>query len=211
MNLVSERLNIDDYEEAVELFYSRGWTDELPVVLPTPRRVEALIAHVGRDPQAEPGRGPAQGGGAATIEKLAINAVMGAAWPEHFPVVLAALEALLDPEHNLNGVSQTTHMCVSLVIVNGPSPARSASTRATACSATAIAPMPRWGAGAAGPLEPGRRHPVGHRYKATLSHPGEYAFCIAEEEEDNPWTPLRGSRLPAGLGRGHRLCLRGTA
>ena len=50
MNLVSERLNIDEYEEAVELFFARGWTDGLPVVLPTPRQVEALIAHVERDP-----------------------------------------------------------------------------------------------------------------------------------------------------------------
>ena len=119
MNLVSERITVDDYEDAVELFFERQWTDGLPVVLPTRRRVEAMIAHVGRDPQESLGAIPPRGG-EATIEKLAINAVMGGARPEHFPVVLAAMEALLDPAHNLNGVSQTTHMCVSLVIVNGP-------------------------------------------------------------------------------------------
>src|SRR5260370_69846 len=57
---------------------------------------------------------------AATVEKLAVDAVMGGCRPEQFPVVLAAIEAMLDPVHNLNGVLQTTHMCVSLVIVNGP-------------------------------------------------------------------------------------------
>src|SRR3990172_13050446 len=71
MNLVSERLNVDDYEEAVELFYKRHWTDGLPVVLPTPRRVEALIEHVGRDPQESLGAIPPRGG-EATLEKLAI-------------------------------------------------------------------------------------------------------------------------------------------
>ena len=43
MNLVSERLHVDDYEEAVELFYQRHWTDGLPVVLPTRRRVDCLL------------------------------------------------------------------------------------------------------------------------------------------------------------------------
>ena len=119
MNLVSERLDVDDYDEAVELFYQRNWTDGLPIVLPTRRRVEAMIAGAGRDSQESLGPVPPKGG-PATVEKLAINAVMGGCLPAHFPVVLAALEALLDPAHNLNGVSQTTHMCVPLVIVNGP-------------------------------------------------------------------------------------------
>ena len=46
MNLVSERITVDDYEQAVELFFERRWTDGLPVVLPTRRRVEAVIEHV---------------------------------------------------------------------------------------------------------------------------------------------------------------------
>ena len=109
MNLVSESLSLDDYEQAVELFFERGWTDGLPVVLPTRKRVEALIAYVGHDPQASQGPVPPKGG-EATIEKLAINAVMGGCRPEHLPVVLAAMEAMMDPAHNLNGVSQTTHL-----------------------------------------------------------------------------------------------------
>ena len=115
---VTDRLELEE-SEVQETFFANGWTDGLPVVLPTRRRVEAVIEHVGRDPQESLGPVPPRGG-EATIEKLAINAVMGGCRPEHVPVVLAAMEALLDPVHNLNGVSQTTHMCVSLAIVNGP-------------------------------------------------------------------------------------------
>ncbi|HEX6774724.1 MAG TPA: hypothetical protein VF238_02685 [Methylomirabilota bacterium] len=67
MKLVSESLSLDDYDDAVELFFERGWTDGLPVVLPTRRRVEAMIAHVGRDPQESLGPVPPKGGEATTI------------------------------------------------------------------------------------------------------------------------------------------------
>jgi hypothetical protein len=193
MNLLSECLTADDYDDAIEMFYARHWTDGLPVVLPTRRRVEALIEHVGRDPQESLGAIPPKGG-RATIEKLAINAVMGGCRPEHFPVVITAIEAMLDPAHNLNGVLQTTHMCVSLVIVNGPIARRLGFNsrdgvfgngyRANAAVGRAVR-LALWNLGGAFPWDTD---------KSTLSHPGEYAFCIAEEEEDNPWPPLSVER-----------------
>ena len=188
-----DSLQIEDYEQAVELFFARGWTDGLPVVIPTRRLVDALIAGCGRERHESLGAIPPKNG-AATIEKLAVNAVMGGCRPEHFPVVLAALEAMLAPEHNLNGVTQTTHMCVSLTIVNGPI-ARELDFnsrdgvfgngyRANGAVGRAIR-LGLWNLGGATPWGTD---------KATLSHPGEYAFCIAEEEEDNPWEPLHVER-----------------
>jgi len=193
MKLVSESLSIDDYEQAIETFYERGWTDGLPVVLPTRKSVEAMIAQSGRDPLESLGSIPPKGG-EATVEKLAINAVMGGCRPEHFPVVLAAMEAMMDPAHNLNGVTQTTHSCVSLVIVNGPI-ARELNFnsrdgvfgngyRANAAVGRAVR-LAIWNLGGAVPWDTD---------KATISHPGEYAFCIAEEEEDSPWEPFHVER-----------------
>ena len=198
MHLVSERLSAEDYDDAIELFYDRHWTDGLPIVLPTRKRVEELIAYVERDPQESVGAIPPKGG-AATIEKLAINAVMGGCRPEHFPVVIAAIEAMLDPRHNLNGVLQTTHMCVSLVVVNGPIArqlhinARDGvfgnGYRGNGAIGRGVR-LALWNLGGAFPWDTD---------KSTLSHPGEYAFCIAEEEEDNPWRPLHVERgLPDG-------------
>ncbi len=194
----TDSINVDDYEQAVELFYERGWTDGLPIVLPTRKLVDAIIAASGRDRDESLGPIPPKGG-EATVEKLAVNAVMGGCLPAHFPIVLAAFEAMMAPEHNLNGVQQTTHMCVSLAIVNGPiAKALQFNSRdgvfgngyrANAAVGRAIR-LGLWNLGGATPWDTD---------KATLSHPGEYAFCIAEEEDDNPWQPLHVDRgMPAG-------------
>ena len=58
--------------------------------------------------------------GEATVEKLAINAVMAGCRPEYFPVLLAAVEAVAEPPFNLDAVQATTHPVTPLLIVNGP-------------------------------------------------------------------------------------------
>ena len=93
----------DAVEEVNALFEARGWTDGLPVTPPTLPRVEAMCVTTARAPsdvlgEVEPLRGE------ASVEKIAANAVMAGCRPEHFPVVLAAVEALLDPAFNMRGV-----------------------------------------------------------------------------------------------------------
>ena len=63
-------------------------------------------------------------GGIASVEKIAANAVMAGCLPEHFPVVLAAVQAILDPEFNLRGVQTTDENVAPLLIVNGPAARR---------------------------------------------------------------------------------------
>ena len=58
--------------------------------------------------------------GVATIEKVAINAVLAGCLPEYFPAVLTAVEALLESPFNLYAVQTTTHPCAPLLILNGP-------------------------------------------------------------------------------------------
>ena len=119
MQFHAEAIDVADYHAAVELFFERGWTDGLAIVPPTEELVERMVRASGRRPEEEIGEiPPAQG--IATVEKLAINSVMAGCRPAYFPIVLAAVEALLEPEHNLNGVQTTTHSCVPLVIVHGP-------------------------------------------------------------------------------------------
>ena len=85
-------LTIGGLEDPFEALHDRGLTDGLPVVPPTPERVVAMLEHTSRDPQDVVGVVPPYDG-EATVEKVAINAVMAGCPPEALPVVLAAVEA----------------------------------------------------------------------------------------------------------------------
>ena len=177
--------------DEMEDMFGRGWTDGLPVVPPTPERVEAMLG--GRDPQASLGPVP-PGLGEATLERVAACAVLAGCRPDYFPVVLAAVEAALDPAFNLNGQAVTTQPNGQLVVVNGP-----------VREAVGL----HSGAGALGPgfranLTIGRALRLvvtltgggapGRMDRATLGHPGKLGACLAEDEETSPWEPLSVER-----------------
>jgi hypothetical protein len=181
---------MDEFEHLFE----RGVTDGLPVVPPTRERVDRFLAAVpGRSPEQVVGLVPPNYG-RATVEKIAINAVMAGCRPDYLPVVLAAIDAVLDPVFNLHGVMTTTHFAAPLLVVNGPI------RQAIGLHA---------GAGVFGPgfranatigralrlclVNLGGARP-GEISMSTFGHPGRYAYCIAEAQEDSPWPPLHVER-----------------
>jgi hypothetical protein len=182
-------------DEAVEFCYSQGWSDGLPFLLPTPERVAALIAASGMDAGERIGLIPPKNG-VATVEKIAVNCAMAGLLPELFPVVVTALRAMMDPTFNLNGVQATTHPCSPLVIVSGPVVRElgfhskdgvfGGGSRTNVSLGRAIR-MVLWNIGGAVP---------GDIDKSTFGAPSKFAFCIAEDPDDNPWEPLHVSRLP---------------
>ncbi len=198
MALRSQRIPVKDFSHAVELFYSKGWTDGLPVIPPTEDKVEAMLRTVERDPGEVVGL-VAPRFGKATLEKIAINAVMAGCLPEYFPVVVAAVEAVTDEAFNLNGIQATTHVSAPLLIVNGPV------RRALDINGGPNCFGQGWRANATigralrlvlinlGGGYPGRTD------KACFGHPGKYTYCVAENEEASPWEPLHVERgLKAG-------------
>ncbi len=108
-----------DAVEAIEKCYELGWTDGLPVVPPTIERVQQFLDYAGRPPDELLGS-LAERRREVTAGKVAANAVMAGCLPQHFPVVLAATEAMLDPAFNLMGPSSSLGGAGILVIVNGP-------------------------------------------------------------------------------------------
>jgi hypothetical protein len=117
--IVSRELEIGALEDPFEALHDRGLTDGLPVVPPTPERVVELLEHTSRDPQDLVGVVPPYAG-RATVEKVAINAVMaGCAGPE-LPIVLAAIAAACREEFALQGVVATTAPPAPVVVVSGP-------------------------------------------------------------------------------------------
>ena len=176
-------------DDAIEALFARGVTDGLPVVPPTRARVEAAVAASGRDGGELIGL-VAPRMGRATVERIAINAVMAGCRPEYMPVVLATIEAICDPAFALIGVSGTTDAVAPLVIVNGPI------RRALDVNSGAGVFGPGWRANATigravrlvwvnvGGAIPGEIS------MSTFGQSGRYSFCIGEREEDSPWGPL---------------------
>ena len=192
--LSSQRIEVaDDYEVVQHLYLERGWSDGLPIVPPTPERVEAMLAAVDLPPGHVIAEIPPNWG-AATVERLAINAVMAGCLPEYFPVIVAAADAMGDPAFNLYAIQATTHPCAPLLIVNGP-------IRETLeMNASSGAFGPGWRANATIGravrlilLNVGGGHP-GVGDMATHGAPSKFSYCVAENEELNPWQPLHVDR-----------------
>jgi hypothetical protein len=108
----------DSFDDVNSLLYRLGLTDSLPIVPPTAQRVESMLG--GRNPELAlpPLLPPLRG--RATLRKLAMCAVMAGCRPEYFPILLAATEAVAQPEFNLYGIQTTTGNAAPLFLLNGP-------------------------------------------------------------------------------------------
>ena len=178
-------------DDEMEEMFERGWTDGLPVVPPTRRRVEAMLGAA--DGSVSLGPVPPSMG-EATLERVAACAVLAGCRPAYFPVVVAAARAMLDPAFNLHGQAVTTQPAGQLVVVNGPV------RRALGLNSG----MGALGPGSRANLTIGRAARLlvtllggampGTLDRATLGHMGKVGFCIAEDEETSPWEPLHVER-----------------
>src|SRR6478609_8896002 len=119
-NLASTRIAApNDFGAIFTDMYGRGYTDGLPVIPPTEPAVRAMLEAANMQPDTLLGVIPPEGG-PATAEKVAINTVMAGCLPEYFPVVVAALRAIMAPKFNLLGVQTTTNPVSPVLIINGP-------------------------------------------------------------------------------------------
>jgi hypothetical protein len=107
------------FEKVNEVFLANRWADGLPIVPPTRELVKAMLAGTTRSPQGVIGQ-VAPKNGTATVEKIAVNAVMAGAKPEYFPVILAAMEGFTDKHYDLTHVQASTGSFTPVVIVDGP-------------------------------------------------------------------------------------------
>jgi hypothetical protein len=183
-----EPVTLEDTAEALLAgFTARRWCDGLPIMPPTEERVRAMLG--GRDAGGSLGALPPLWR-QATLEKLAVNAVMAGCEPACFPVVLAALEAMLDPAFNLYGVQATTHPVAPLVIVHGEYGRRIGVHAGSGCFGPGFRANATIGRAIrlillnVGGAWPGRYD------MATQGSPAKFSYCIAENVEASPWGPL---------------------
>ena len=192
--LQAERFEIpDDIWEAQAFFEEKAWSDGLPVIPPTEERVAKMLAATTRKADEAIGAVPPRWA-QATVEKIAINAVMAGCKPEYMPTAIACVEALTDPKLNLYALQATTGGPAVMIIINGPvrkqlnvnggSNALGEGWRANATIGRFVQLIKR---------NIGGSYP-GTTCKATLGWPGKYSICIGENEEASPWEPLHVER-----------------
>jgi hypothetical protein len=186
-----ERIGIrgDELSEVNEWFYLHGWTDGLPIVPPTEERVREMLK--GSDLPADfvvANLDPMSG--QATVEKIAVNAVMAGCRPEYMPVLITAVELVARPEFDLKGHATTTNPDVPLLIVSGPIVKQldiNSGTNTLGRGWQANASISRalhmiiQNIGGSWP---------GVTDMSTIGQPGDFAMMIAENSEANPWEPL---------------------
>ena len=177
-------------EGLIAFFEERGWGDGLPLVAPTPERVDAMLAAVpdGRAPDPdEPVATLEPRLGEATRRAIAVNAVLAGCPDGVLPVLVSAVRALARPELNLRGVNATTHPVAPLLIVHGAAVGElgfnaglgtfGPGNRANATVGRAIRFVLLHIAGAR----------PGDGDASTQGQPSKYTYCIAENEAASPW------------------------
>jgi len=192
-SLRARRIEIAEKDDPVEFLFDQGFSDGLPLVPPTPERVLRMLSGTRRNPGdvvaiVPPNMAP------ATVEKVAINAVMAGCRPEYLPVVIAALEAVCTDAFNIHGVNATTMGAAPVLVVNGPVARRigmnagfsalGAGNRANATIGRALRLVVR---------NIGGSRPGGTD-RTTLGSPLKYTLCFPELEEESPWEPLHVER-----------------
>ena len=179
--------------QTYEYAYEQGWTDGLPIVPATEDMVERFVQASGRDANEVLGLIPPRKG-QATVAVLAVNAVMAGCRPEYMPVLLAALDGLLDRNFPLEFMQVTTNPMTPLLLINGPVRHQLDINYGAGCLG------PGWRANATigrairlllqnvGGALPGVYS------KASFSSPLRYTYVLGEHEEENPWTPFHVDR-----------------
>lgn len=124
-------IKAESYNSAVEkfnqLYLDNHWGDGLPLIPPTEEAVKQMLAGTSRSPDEVIGPVPFRRG-IATVEKIAINAVMAGAKPEYLPVIIAAIEGLADQRYSVPhySIDAFSHMVSSeggfnlMIMVSGP-------------------------------------------------------------------------------------------
>ena len=188
---VPDEIEVEDWAGGVELFMDKGWTDGLPVVPPTPEAVQRMLAGVpDRDPDEVLGTVPPRWA-QATVRICAVNAVMAGCLPAYMPIVLAAVEAVIEPGFNLAGIQATTHCATPLLVVSGPElkslginaghNVMGQGFRANATIARALRLiMINVGGGRPGETD-----------LAAMGSPSKFGLFLAENDEASPWEPYR--------------------
>ena len=182
------------WESAQQILTEAELSDGLPLVPPTQRRLEAMVAGIANRSESRGMLPPMFG--ELSPEAVAYQCVIAGARPAELSVVLAAAEAILEPDFNILGIATTTGTACVALCLHGPIARQLGVNAGTNC----LGPGNRANASIGRALQlvirniGGARSDVGDM--ATMGQPGKYSFCFAERN-DGPFPTLTERR---GLG-----------
>jgi hypothetical protein len=195
MTLTTEQLEVSsDPRAQYDLARAERWSDGAPLLPATDDAINALLSATPYPSDHALCVLP-PGNGVATIELVAVNAAMAGCEPAAFPFVVAALEAISEPEWNAFGLTTTTSSVCPMLLVNGPSRDELAIDYRAGCMG---------GAAGRGSMTIGRAvalcirniggQRAGETTKTVFGQPARFGFCIGEWEERSPWPSLAERR-----------------
>jgi hypothetical protein len=102
--------NLQDY------YLNNGYTDFLPIILPTEEKVDAMLKGTSHHPDEVVGKmaAGAYPAWSYTVKQVAASAVMSGARPEYFPIILAIASS------GIASLFSSTNSFAFAMIVNGP-------------------------------------------------------------------------------------------
>jgi hypothetical protein len=174
------------FQDVNRFYYTKGWTDGLPIAPPTEAAVAEMLT--GTDlPRDHVVATIIPRKGKATVEKIAINAVMAGALPTYMPVLIAAVQSFADPKTRFDTFEVSTGSWAPFLAINGrirrdinincSSGALSPGNIANAAIGRAIGLIVKNIGGARKAIED----------MGVLGNPGKYSLVIGEDEEASPW------------------------
>jgi hypothetical protein len=176
-------------EEVNRFFYRRGWGDGLPIIPPTEEAVAEMLTGTDLPPdhiveKIIPRLGK------ATVEKIAINAVMAGALPTYMPLLIAGVQGVMDPRASFGTTEVSTASWIPFWIINGPirhdlhinsgAGAMSPGDIANATIGRAMGLIIKNIGGARKGIED----------MGIYGNSGKYSMVTGENEEESPWEPL---------------------
>jgi len=176
-------------QEVNQFFYRRGWGDGLPIIPPTEESVKEMLTGTDLAPDhLVTTLGPLRG--KATVEKIAVNAVMAGALPTHLPAIIAGTEALSERATRWDNYQDSQGSWVPFWILSGPASRDihvnsgigplSPGTIANAAIGRAMSLIVNNIGGVRKGVEDA----------GSFGNPGKYTMVIAENEEASPWEPF---------------------
>lgn len=177
------------FDDVNKHYYQHGWAWGMPVKPPTEQAVREMLTGTDLPPDHVVAKIPPMMG-KATVEKIAVNAVMAGCLPTHLPVLIAGVKALVDPRYWLEAYTCSVASWAPFMMING----RVRNDLGLCSGSTLLSPYHKGNAAIGAAMALIVMNIAGIKAQredmAIFGHEGRFGICIAENEEDSPWEPL---------------------